>query len=222
MKERLQKLISASGLMSRRAAEEAILSGRVLLNGNTAVPGDKADPDEDRILVDGAPLPCAGKKLYVMLNQSGENRRIGVNTNFNGVLTDVLNDNAQYDCNGWFEVDVPPMSSMILVENDGSFRIDFDTESEPVEQVIQKDSVTEAVEEEPELIPEEIVKGKYRHFKGNEYEVIDFAKDSETTEKMVVYRALYGDHELWVRPYEMFREIIERDGKKIRRFEKID
>ena len=50
MKERLQKLISASGLMSRRAAEEAILSGRVLLNGNTAVPGDKADPDEDRIL----------------------------------------------------------------------------------------------------------------------------------------------------------------------------
>lgn len=69
MKERLQKLISASGLMSRRAAEEAILSGRVLLNGNTAAPGDKADPDVDRILVDGAPLPCVGKKLYVMLNK---------------------------------------------------------------------------------------------------------------------------------------------------------
>ncbi len=69
MKERLQKLISASGLMSRRAAEEAILSGRVLLNGNTAVPGDKADPDADRILVDGVPLPCGGKKIYVMLNK---------------------------------------------------------------------------------------------------------------------------------------------------------
>ena len=68
----------------------------------------------------------------------------------------------------------------------------------------------------------EIKTGRYRHFKGNEYEVIDFAKDSETTEKMVIYRALYGDHELWVRPYEMFREIIERDGKKMRRFEKID
>ena len=68
----------------------------------------------------------------------------------------------------------------------------------------------------------EIKPGKYRHFKGNEYEVINFAKDSETTEKMVIYRALYGDRELWVRPYEMFREIIERDGKKMRRFEKID
>ena len=52
--------------------------------------------------------------------------------------------------------------------------------------------------------------------------MIDFAKDSETTEIMVIYRALYGEKELWVRPYEMFREIIERDGKKIRRFEKID
>ena len=68
----------------------------------------------------------------------------------------------------------------------------------------------------------EIKKGKYRHFKGNEYEVIDVAKHSETCEEMVVYRALYGEKELWVRPYEMFREIIERDGKKMRRFEKID
>lgn len=68
----------------------------------------------------------------------------------------------------------------------------------------------------------EIRLGKYRHFKGNEYEVVGFAKDSETTEKMVIYKALYGDQELWVRPYEMFREIIERDGKKIRRFSKIN
>ena len=69
---------------------------------------------------------------------------------------------------------------------------------------------------------QEVKIGKYRHFKGNEYEVVGFCKDSETTEKMVLYKALYGDKELWVRPYEMFREIIVRDGKKIRRFEKID
>ena len=163
-----------------------------------------------------------GQKLYVMLNQSSEPRNIGINTNFNGVLTDVLNDNTQYQCNGWFEITVPPMSSMILVENDGSLRIDYDfDDTEKIPDNDQADA-EETATNEPELVPEEIVKGKYRHFKGNEYEVVDFAKDSETTEKMVIYRALYGEKELWVRPYEMFREIIERDGKKIRRFEKID
>ena len=60
--------------------------------------------------------------------------------------------------------------------------------------------------------------GKYRHFKGNEYEVISIARHSETTEPMVVYRALYGDHGVWVRPAEMWNETIERDGKTYRRF----
>lgn len=65
---------------------------------------------------------------------------------------------------------------------------------------------------------EEIKKGIYRHFKGNEYELIDIAKNSETLEEMVIYRALYGEKELWVRPASMWNEIIERDGKKLRRF----
>ena len=64
--------------------------------------------------------------------------------------------------------------------------------------------------------------GRYRHFKGNEYEVIGVAKDSETMEEVVVYRALYGDHGLWVRPAKMFAETIERDGKVMERFELID
>lgn len=61
-------------------------------------------------------------------------------------------------------------------------------------------------------------KGRYRHFKGMEYEVIDIAHHSETQEVMVVYRALYGEHGLWVRPLEMFFETIERDGKSLQRF----
>lgn len=161
------------------------------------------------------------QKVYIMLNQSNEHRSVGINTGFNGVLTDVLNDNQQYSCNGWVEISVPPKSSLILVENDGSFRIEYPTGQEEAVVLESPPKPQETVFPEPELLPEEIVKGKYRHFKGNEYEVVDFAKDSETTEKMVIYRALYGDRELWVRPYEMFREIIERDGKKIRRFEKI-
>ncbi|MEG1550897.1 MAG: DUF1653 domain-containing protein, partial [Oscillospiraceae bacterium] len=63
--------------------------------------------------------------------------------------------------------------------------------------------------------------GRYRHFKGNEYEVIGVAKHSETLEEMVVYKALYDDGHLWVRPAEMWEEEIERDGKKIKRFEYI-
>ena len=67
-----------------------------------------------------------------------------------------------------------------------------------------------------------IEKGRYRHFKGNEYEVIGVAKHSETLQEYVVYKALYGDGGLWVRPAEMWNETVERDGKKIPRFEKID
>ena len=54
--------------------------------------------------------------------------------------------------------------------------------------------------------------GKYRHFKGNEYEVIGIANHSETMDPMVVYRALYGEGGLWVRPASMWDETIERDG----------
>ena len=61
--------------------------------------------------------------------------------------------------------------------------------------------------------------GKYRHYKGKEYEVIGVAKHSETLEDLVVYRHLYGEGELWVRPLAMFIEDVEIDGKKIPRFE---
>jgi cyclomaltodextrinase len=64
--------------------------------------------------------------------------------------------------------------------------------------------------------------GRYRHFKGNEYEVIGVAKDSETMEEVVVYRALYGERGLWVRSAKMFAEVIERDGRRMPRFERIE
>ena len=64
--------------------------------------------------------------------------------------------------------------------------------------------------------------GKYRHFKGNEYQVLYNAKDSENLEDMVVYRALYGDGQIWVRPAKMWDETIVRDGKEFKRFTYID
>ena len=65
---------------------------------------------------------------------------------------------------------------------------------------------------------ESIKPGRYRHFKGKEYEVLGVAHHSETEEKFVVYRALYGDFGLWVRPVSMWNETVERDGKTFRRF----
>lgn len=65
---------------------------------------------------------------------------------------------------------------------------------------------------------ESIKPGRYRHFKGEEYEVLGVARHSETEEELVVYRALYGDFGLWVRPVSMWNETVERDGKTFRRF----
>ncbi|MBQ6117482.1 MAG: DUF1653 domain-containing protein [Oscillospiraceae bacterium] len=59
---------------------------------------------------------------------------------------------------------------------------------------------------------EQIRPGRYRHFKGNEYEVVGTARHSETMEELVVYRALYGERGLWVRPAAMWSETVERDG----------
>ena len=69
---------------------------------------------------------------------------------------------------------------------------------------------------------DEIKLGKYRHFKGNMYEVIGIAKNSETLEETVVYRALYGDGGLWVRPTSMWNETVVRDGKEYKRFEFVE
>jgi len=68
-----------------------------------------------------------------------------------------------------------------------------------------------------------MILGKYQHYKGNFYEVIGVARDSETLEEMVVYRALYhhekyGDDSLWVRPREMFEEKVIVDGHDVPRF----
>ena len=60
--------------------------------------------------------------------------------------------------------------------------------------------------------------GKYRHFKGNEYDVIGIARHSEDESPMVVYKALYGDGGIWVRPAEMWNETVEWDWKTYRRF----
>ena len=69
--------------------------------------------------------------------------------------------------------------------------------------------------------PEVVRPGRYRHFKGGEYEVIGVARHSETQEALVVYRPLYNDSGLWVRPHAMFFGSVEVDGRQLRRFERL-
>ncbi len=70
-------------------------------------------------------------------------------------------------------------------------------------------------------MPSTLPTGKYRHYKGNDYEVVGVATHSETHEPMVVYRPLYGERALWVRPLAMFMEDVTVDGKTVPRFAKI-
>ena len=64
-----------------------------------------------------------------------------------------------------------------------------------------------------------VPQGIYRHYKGNLYQVLHTAQHSETEELLVVYRCLYGEYDVWVRPLTMFTETVEVDGKQVDRFE---
>ncbi len=67
----------------------------------------------------------------------------------------------------------------------------------------------------------EIKLGIYEHYKGNLYQVLHIAKHSETEEELIVYRALYGDYGVWVRPLVMFAETVEVNGEAVQRFKLI-
>ncbi|MFZ2289543.1 MAG: DUF1653 domain-containing protein [Halopseudomonas yangmingensis] len=60
--------------------------------------------------------------------------------------------------------------------------------------------------------------GRYRHYKGQDYQVLGIARHSETEEVLVVYRTLYGNFDLWVRPLDMFTQDVELDGERLPRF----
>jgi len=68
----------------------------------------------------------------------------------------------------------------------------------------------------------DIERGIYRHFRGNEYEVLGMATHSETMEEMVVYRALYGEGGVWVRPACMWDESVEHEGRIAKRFTRLE
>lgn len=133
----------------------------------------------------------------------------------------IVKDRYQIPYSGYtIELDVfaPPLAPLVLAE------VEFPTEAESAaflppewfgEEVTYDPAYTNAAMSQRETL---IRPGHYRHFKGGEYEVLFVAAHSETQEPMVVYRALYGERGVWVRPVSMWNETVERDGMPCRRF----
>ena len=123
-----------------------------------------------------------------------------------------------------------PYQSRILAVNDGSFRVDFNADNTDCraaeideapaneETPAETENCCENSSDSAENTAKEIKPGIYLHFKGGEYEVINFATHSETGEKLVIYRNLHNTSEVWARPVEMFAEKVDVDGKETDRF----
>ena len=145
---------------------------------------------------------------------TNHDEKIGFDTGCNAKLTDVLNDNEVIEVNGYCELSLKPYSSRILVVNDGSFKVNFDDKCE-VKTVTA--NAPRKKEKKVEKL-KKVQKGRYRHFKGTEYEVLGVSTHSETGEKLVIYMSVDGKETLWARPYDMFTDVVEHNGKKINRF----
>lgn len=152
--------------------------------------------------------------VFIAFNLTNHDEKIGFDTGCNAKLTDVLNDNEVIDVNGYCELSLKPYSSRILVVNDGSFKVNFDNKCE-VKTVTA--NVPTNKEKKVEKL-KKVKRGRYRHFKGTEYEVLGVSTHSETGEKLVIYMSVDGKETLWARPYDMFTDVVEHNGKKINRF----
>lgn len=156
--------------------------------------------------------------VYIALNLSGYKQDV----EFNAVegfskLTDALTGES-FDNTGYLRISVDGNSARILVMNNGDFSLPFEES--------QLDTASESVQNINSDIPEiviplsEVTPGRYRHYKGDEYEVISVAEHSETFEKLVIYFDVQT-HKYWVTPYDMFIELVEKDGRFVRRFDKL-
>ncbi len=125
------------------------------------------------------------------------------------------------------ELDIfaPPFDPLILAEVEFGSVEEANAFAAPDwfgEEVTRENEYTNAAISRKRLEVPVIVPGRYRHFKGNEYEVLGMASHSETQEPMVVYRALYGEGGVWVRPAVMWSEIVEHEGKRVPRFAPVE
>lgn len=123
------------------------------------------------------------------------------------------------------DIFLPPFDPLILAEVEFASVEEANAFVPPDwfgEEVTHENEYTNAAISRKRLELPTIALGRYRHFKGNEYEVLSVANHSETGEPMVVYRALYGEGGVWVRPAAMWCEKVEHEGKLVPRFSPVD
>lgn len=161
--------------------------------------------------------------VYVALNLGNGTS----NVEFNAVggfskLTDALTGES-FDNTGYVRIPLNGNSARILVMNNGEFSISLDETPKIVtqpekEEVAKPEADTPVVEMVMPL--EEVTPGRYRHFKGGEYEILNIAEHTETGERLVIYIDVQTN-KYWARPYDMFVELVKKDNKFIRRFDKL-
>ena len=179
---------------------------------------------------------CDSQIVYALFNVSDEDTSISFTLESNCVI-DALT-NKQYTCkNQTFDEVIPRKSSMLLVVQDNTEIIEEVIKEEKTPVVNDKQDIVLETKEEKQTMVEEVKQheeceeplvlpavkqviphGVYEHFKGKRYNVLYVAKHSENEEEYVVYRQLYGDGEVWIRPLSMFLETVEVDGEEVPRF----
>ena len=160
--------------------------------------------------------------VYIALNLTDSDFNIGFNTDGGSKLYDVFNGNKAFDVNNnYVNIDIPAYGTRVLVLTNGEEpKADIPTEQKAATPSNDEKPVENKADEQPKLVPWG-TPGKYRHFKGGEYEFICLAKNSETMEDLVIYKELFGEGKVWARPASMFYQMVEKDGKMVPRFEHI-
>ena len=176
-----------------------------------------------------------GETVYIALNIAPNSFGLDFNTDSGAKLYDVMNGYKSYDVHrNRVHIDIPAHGTMVLVLTDGGKPADLikstDTvkaepekaEKKPEPAKPDKKAEPEKTEKKTEpKLPERNIPGKYRHFRGEEYELLFMAKNAETMEDLVIYRELSGEHKVWAKPAYMFYEFVKVNGKRVPRFEKI-
>lgn len=158
-----------------------------------------------------------GRYVYIALNLSDHPEYVEFRVR-TAPLTDLFTGTTFETNDGNLKLELPAFGARILVPPEDCARLAGAAHAAPgTPEPAQPVQAPDAPAARPDQ-PRAFRPGLYRHFKGNEYEAIGLARHSETLEQLVVYRALYGEGGLWVRPLDMFMEEIERDGKRFARF----
>ncbi len=172
--------------------------------------------------------------ILVALNVNDSEFWLDFNISGGSVLTDVLTDGSEYRVeNNHTHVMIPANGARVLLLHNGEFNYQNflnDIASEvPVPIVSEVDAVIVAANKQESTTPVEEIKeerivknGRYRSYKGNEFAVLALGTDYETKERTVILKELYGDSKIWVCTVKHFLEDVEKDGKKVHRFEYLE